>query len=150
MGRVLISTICLMLILSCVESCSLPRSLYVIVPETIPPEYQVAKVETVGCDAKSTLLTVKDPSFTINSNGAVVALTSVSVAERGRTFFVCAQDNSGPESKMKVHLVRSTMLKKHQGGQGFLIRSKRRWAPANLTVVENYAGPYPKLVERVN
>lgn len=56
---------------------------------------------------------MKDPSFTINSNGAVVALTSVSVAERGRTFFVCAQDNSRPESKMKVHLVRSTMPTKH-------------------------------------
>lgn len=138
-----------MLILSCVESCSLPRSLYVIVPETIPPEYQVAKVETVGCDAKSTLLTVKDPSFTINSNGAVVALTSVSVAERGRTFFVCAQDNSGPESKMKVHLVRSTMVKKYQRGQGFLSRSKRRWAPPNFNVVENYEGPYPKLIERL-
>uniref|UniRef100_A0A3P8QQZ5 Cadherin domain-containing protein n=1 Tax=Astatotilapia calliptera TaxID=8154 RepID=A0A3P8QQZ5_ASTCA len=149
MAKCFISSTCLMLILSCVESCSLPRSLYVIVPETIPPEYQVAKVETVGCDAKSTLLTVKDPSFTINSNGAVVALTSVSVAERGRTFFVCAQDNSRPESKMKVHLVRSTMPTKHQRGQGFLIRSKRRWAPPNLTVVENYVGPYPKLIERL-
>lgn len=138
-----------MLILSCVESCSLPRSLYVIVPETIPPEYQVAKVETVGCDAKSTQLTVKDPSFTINSNGAVVALTSVSVAESGRTFFVCAQDNSGPESKMEVHLVRSTMPTKHQRGQRFLSRFKRRWAPPNLTVVENYEGPYPKLIEKL-
>uniref|UniRef100_A0A3Q2WFL0 Desmocollin 2 like n=1 Tax=Haplochromis burtoni TaxID=8153 RepID=A0A3Q2WFL0_HAPBU len=127
-------------ILSCVESCSLPRSLYVIVPETIPPEYQVAK--------GAALLTFfySDPSFTINSNGAVVALTSVSVAERRRTFFVCAQDNSGPESKMEVHLVRSTMPTKHVRQ----LRSKRRWAPPNLNVVENYVGPYPKLVERLH
>ncbi|XP_025755820.1 desmocollin-2-like isoform X2 [Oreochromis niloticus] len=149
MAKCFISSTCLMLILPCVESCSLPRSLYVIVPETIPPEYQVAKVEAVGCDVKSTQLTVKDPSFTINSNGAVVALTSVSVAERGRTFFVCALDNSGTESKMEVHLVRSTMLKKHQRGQGFLSHSKRRWAPPNINIVENYVGPYPKLLEKL-
>ncbi|XP_063318589.1 desmocollin 2-like protein [Pelmatolapia mariae] len=111
-------------------------------------------VEAVSCDAKSMQLIVKDPSFTINSNGAVVALTSVSVAERGRTFSLCAQDNSGPESKMEVHLVPSTMLKKHvrqlhKRGQGFLSRSKRRWEPPNFNVVENYEGPYPKLMEKL-
>ncbi|XP_026017311.1 desmocollin-2-like isoform X2 [Astatotilapia calliptera] len=115
MGKLLISTTYLMLILSCVESCFLLRSLYVIVPEIIPPGYQVAKVETVGCDAKSVQLTVKDPSLTIKSNGAVVALTSVSVGEGGRIFSVSARDNSGLERKMEVHLVRSTMPKRHVG-----------------------------------
>ncbi|XP_065326101.1 desmocollin 2-like protein [Pelmatolapia mariae] len=100
-------------ILSCVESCFLLRSLYVIVPEIIPPGYQVAKVETVGCDAKSVQLTVKDPSFTIKSKGAVVALTSVSVGERGRIFSVSAREKSGLERKMEVHLVHSTILKRH-------------------------------------
>ncbi|XP_039863478.1 desmocollin-2-like isoform X5 [Simochromis diagramma] len=115
MGNILISSTYLMLILSCVESCFLLRSLYVIVPEIIPPGYQVAKVETVGCDAKSVQLTVKDPSFTIKSDGAVVALTSVSVGEGGRIFSVSAQDKSGRERKMEVHLVRSTMPKRHLG-----------------------------------
>ncbi|CAI5641111.1 unnamed protein product [Oreochromis niloticus] len=50
---------------------------------------------------------------------------------------------------MKVHLVRSTMLKKHKRGQGFLSRSKRRWAPPNFNVVENDEGPYPKLIEKL-
>lgn len=58
-------------------------------------------------------LTVKDPSLTIKSNGAVVALTSVSVGEGGRIFSVSARDNSGLERKMEVHLVRSTMPKRH-------------------------------------
>ncbi|XP_039863474.1 desmocollin-3-like isoform X2 [Simochromis diagramma] len=149
MGNILISSTYLMLILSCVESCFLLRSLYVIVPEIIPPGYQVAKVETVGCDAKSVQLTVKDPSFTIKSDGAVVALTSVSVGEGGRIFSVSAQDKSGRERKMEVHLVRSTMPKRHRRGRGSLNRSKRcfRVLPWQ-TIVENYEGSYPKLIER--
>ncbi|CAI5660262.1 unnamed protein product [Oreochromis niloticus] len=150
MGKILISTICLMLILSCVESCFLLRTLYVIVPELIRPGYQVAKVETVGCDAKSVQLTVKDPSFTIKSNGAVVASTSVSVGERGRIFSVSARDNSGLERKMEVHLVHSTMLKRHRRSQGSLNRSKRRacFLIPPTKVVENYEGSYPKAIER--
>ncbi|XP_039463913.1 desmocollin-2-like isoform X3 [Oreochromis aureus] len=151
MGKVLISTTYLMLILSCVESCFLLRSFYVIVPEIIPPGYQVAKVETVGCDAKSVQLTVKDPSFTIESNGAVVALTSVSVGEGGRIFSVSARDNSGLERKMEVHLVRSTILKRHQRGRGSLNRSRRRscFLLDPSSVVENYEGSYPKVIERL-
>ncbi|XP_026016950.1 desmocollin-3-like isoform X1 [Astatotilapia calliptera] len=148
MGKLLISTTYLMLILSCVESCFLLRSLYVIVPEIIPPGYQVAKVETVGCDAKSVQLTVKDPSFTIKSDGAVVALKSVSVGEGGRIFSVSAQDKSGRERKMEVHLVRSTNLKRHRRGQGSLNRSRRR-SYEDLNVVENYEGSYPKLIIRL-
>ncbi|XP_005462190.1 desmocollin-3-like [Oreochromis niloticus] len=148
MWKFLIFTICLTQILSCVESCFLLRTLHVIVPEIIPPGYQVAKVETVGCDAKSVQLTVKDPRFTIKSNGAVVASTSVSVGERGRIFSVCAQDKSGRERKMEVHLVRSTMLKRHERGQGSLNRSKRR-SYVTLNVVENYEGNYPKLIEKL-
>ncbi|CAI5660249.1 unnamed protein product [Oreochromis niloticus] len=151
MGKVLISTTYLMLILSCVESCFLLRSFYVIVPEIIPPGYQVAKVETVGCDAKSVQLTVKDPSFTIESNGAVVALTSVSVGEGGRIFSVSARDKSGLERKMEVHLVHSTMLKRHQRGRGSLNRSRRRscFLLDPSSVVENYEGSYPKVIERL-
>ncbi|XP_026016952.1 desmocollin-2-like isoform X1 [Astatotilapia calliptera] len=149
MGKLLISSTYLMLILSCVESCFLLRSLYVIVPEIIPAGYQVAKVETVGCDAKSVQLTVKDPSLTIKSNGAVVALTSVSVGEGGRTFSVSAQDNSGLERKMEVHLVRSTMPKRHRRGQGSLNRSKRPACRFPTSVVENYEGNYPILLEKL-
>ncbi|XP_035771224.1 desmocollin-1-like [Neolamprologus brichardi] len=146
MWKFLIFTICLTQILSCVESCFLQRSLYVNSPGRLRPGHRVAKVETVGCDAKSTRLTVKDPSFTIKSNGEIVALTYVSVGERGRTFSVCAQDNSGLESKMEVHLVRSTMLKRHQRGQGSLNRSKRRrdWRRPTFNIVENYEGNYPE------
>lgn len=49
---------------------------------------------------------VQDPSFRIDSDGAIVALAPVSVATEGRTFSVWVQDNSGPESEMEVHLVR--------------------------------------------
>ncbi|XP_039863480.1 desmocollin-2-like isoform X2 [Simochromis diagramma] len=149
MGTILISSTYLMLILSCVESCFLLRSLYVIVPEIIPPGYQVAKVETISCDAKSVQLTVKDPSFTIKSDGAVVALTSVSVGEGGQTFSVSARDNSGLERKMEVHLVRSTMPKRHRRGQGSLNRSKRRACRFPTSVVENYEGNYPILLEKM-
>lgn len=62
-------------------------------------------VEAVDCDPKTLILTVNDPSFTIYSNGVIVALSPVSVATRGRTFSVRAQDNSGPGSEMEVHLV---------------------------------------------
>uniref|UniRef100_A0A3Q0SDK9 Desmocollin 2 like n=1 Tax=Amphilophus citrinellus TaxID=61819 RepID=A0A3Q0SDK9_AMPCI len=130
-------------VLSGVESCFLPGSLYVNVPETIPPGYQIAKVETVGCDAKSTQLSVKDPSFTIKTDGTIVTLAFVSVAERGRTFSVWAQDNSGPESEMEVHLVHRTMQSKHVRQ----LRSKRRWRPPNFNIPENDFGPFPKKIE---
>lgn len=61
------------------------------------------------CDSKSLHFTSRDPSFTVNGDGAVVAVSPVSVAGRGRTFSVWAQDNSGPESEMEVHLVHSTI-----------------------------------------
>lgn len=125
---------------------------------------------------------VKDPHFTIKSNGAVVAVSPVYVPSGGRTFSVWAQDSSTPESEMEVHLVHSTlqktkvktmctrlqsraceqnaadMLVKHflkthsllqQTERGFLKRTKRRWSPPPINILENDVGPYPKPVETV-
>lgn len=65
-------------------------------------------VNVAGCDTRSHL-TLSDSSFTIKDNGEIVALTAVSVATSGRTFSVWAQDNSGLQSEMEVHLFRSTV-----------------------------------------
>lgn len=69
-------------------------------------------VDIAHCDTKSTQLTVKDPSFSVKSNGAIITLTPVSVETAGRTFSVRAQDRGGPESEMEVHLLRSAMQKR--------------------------------------
>lgn len=53
-----------------------------------------------------------DPSFRIKSNGEIVSSTVVPVSTQGRTFSVRAQDSSGLESEMEVHLVRITELGK--------------------------------------
>lgn len=66
-------------------------------------------VEVAECDTKSLHFTLRDPSFTILNNGSVVAVSPVKVPARGRTFSVMAQDNSGLESEMEVHLVHSTI-----------------------------------------
>ncbi|XP_070775800.1 desmocollin 2-like protein [Enoplosus armatus] len=138
---------CVVLILSRAESCFLPNSLYVRVPQTIQAGYEIIKV--ADCDTRSTTLTLNDPSFTVKSNGAIESLTLVSVPTGGRTFSVFAQDNSGPESEMVVHLVHSTMQEREPKGQGFLKRSKRRWSPPPFNILENDAGPYPKQIERI-
>ncbi|KAM7400568.1 hypothetical protein PAMA_004989 [Pampus argenteus] len=149
MANVIIFDICLMLILPCVESCFIPTSLLVLVPQTIPAGYEITKVEFAGCDTKSLHFTVNDPSFSVSSNGAVVAARPVTVATRGQTFSVWAQDNSGPESEMEVHLIHNTMQERENTGKGLLKRSKRRWSPPPINILENDKGPYPRQMETI-
>ncbi|XP_072219320.1 desmocollin 2-like protein [Leuresthes tenuis] len=147
MANVFLFAICSVLTISRVDSCYIPHSLYVLVPQSIPVGYQIAKVEAAECDTKSLRLTLKDPTFMVESNGAIVALTPVSVAAGGRTFSVTAQDNSGQESEMEVHLVRYTMQQTDH--KGLLKRSKRRWSPPPFNIRENEKGPFPRFVETV-
>ncbi|KAM4728062.1 desmocollin 2-like protein [Anableps anableps] len=149
MRKVFIDPIFSLLILSCVESCYIPESLYVLSPQTIQPGSQITKVEAVGCDPKTLRLTVEDPSFSIQSNGVIVALSPVSVATRGRTFSVRAQDNSGPGSEMEVHLVCSAKQETNEDGQVILKRTKRRWSPPPINILENDKGPFPKYLETI-
>lgn len=135
--------------MSCAESCFIPGSQYVLVPQIIPAGYEITKVEVADCNIKSLHFTVRDPSFTISSNGAVVAVSPVSVTWRGRTFSVWVQDNSGPESEMEVHLVHSTMQESEREQKGFLKRSKRRWSPPPFNILENDMGPFPKDIEKI-
>ncbi|MEQ2277306.1 hypothetical protein XENORESO_000800 [Xenotaenia resolanae] len=138
-----------LLILSCVESCYIPNSVYVFSPQTIPAGYQITKVGAVDCDPKTLHFTVEDPSFTIQSNGLIEARIPVTVATTGRTFSVRAQDNSGPGSEMKVHLVCSAKQETNENGQAILKRTKRRWGPPPLNILENDKGPFPKHLETV-
>ncbi|XP_017278035.1 desmocollin 2 like [Kryptolebias marmoratus] len=131
-----------------VESCSISSSPYVLVPQTIPAGYQVTKVTAVGCDPNSLRLTVKDPSFAVQGDGALTALTPVSMAFGERTFSVSAQDDNGPGGEMEVHLVcQETQKKTNQNGEVLLKRTKRRWGPAPINIRENDQGPFPKFVE---
>ncbi|XP_034743933.1 desmocollin 2 like isoform X1 [Etheostoma cragini] len=147
MANVLIFNIFLVLMLSRVESCFIPKSLYIIVPDTIPTGYKITTVEVADCDTESLRLTPEDRRFTITGNRAIVALTPVSVAPRGRTFSVWARDNSGMESEMVVHLVHSAIQEKKP--TGFLKRSKRRWSPPPFNVLENDKGPFPKTIDKI-
>ncbi|XP_023282988.1 desmocollin-2-like [Seriola lalandi dorsalis] len=149
MANVLIFNICLMMVLSCVDSCFIPNNLYVLVPQTIPAGYEVTKVTLTDCDTNSLHFTLKDPTFTIKTNGEIVAVNTVSVATRGRTFSVWAHDGRGPESEIEVHLVHRQLQKREYKGQGFLKRSKRRWSPPPFNILENDAGPFPKDIEKI-
>ncbi|XP_028283599.1 desmocollin 2-like protein [Parambassis ranga] len=149
MGTMFISNILLILIVFRVESCFVSNSLYVVVPRTIPAGYQIAQVDIAHCDTKSTQLTVKDPSFSVKSNGAIITLTPVSVETAGRTFSVRAQDRVGPESEMEVHLLRSAMQKRDLPDQVLLKRYKRRWSPPAFNIPENDNGTFPKDIERI-
>ncbi|XP_012734073.2 desmocollin-1 [Fundulus heteroclitus] len=149
MTKVLFCPVYLLLILSSVESCSIPDSLYVLSPQTIPAGYHLTKVEAVGCDPETLHLTVEDPSFTVKSNGVLVALSPVSVATSGRTFSVRAQDGSGPGSEMEVHLVSGTKQETNEKGQAILKRTKRRWSPPPIHILENDVGPFPKNIEMI-
>lgn len=149
MANVLILNICLVLILSGVESCFPPTPKYIHVPENIQAGDKITKVEVADCDAKSMHLTLNDPSFSINENGDIVAVSAVQVETRGRTFSVSAHDNSGLKSVMEVHLIRSAEQKKQYPGQELLRRSKRRWSPPPFNILENDLGPYPRDIETI-
>ncbi|XP_034469320.1 desmocollin 2 like [Hippoglossus hippoglossus] len=151
MAKVLLITLCVMLILPRVESCFIPKYLYVNVPQTIPPEYEITKVDVSDCDRSTVRITVTDPSFTVMSSGVIVASTAVYVGGSERTFSVRARDYAGPGSEMEVHLVPSTLSWKPSPKkiQGFLKRSKRRWAPPPFNILENDKGPFPKVIDKV-
>ncbi|XP_071382834.1 desmocollin 2-like protein [Centroberyx affinis] len=141
--------ICMILVLSRVESCLLPSSIQVFVPQTIPPEYVISKVEVDHCDPKSLLLTSSDPSFTVGSDTTIVALSTTIVASGGRTFSIWAQDRSGQKSEMEVHLVHRTIQKRMVMDKGLLRRSKRRWSPPPFNIIENDVPPFPKQLDRI-
>lgn len=68
-------------------------------------------VEIADCEIQSVHLSLTDPSFRIKSNGEIVSSTVVLVSTQGRTFSVRAQDSSGLESEMEVHLVRKKKVR---------------------------------------
>uniref|UniRef100_A0A3P8S6G4 Desmocollin 2 like n=1 Tax=Amphiprion percula TaxID=161767 RepID=A0A3P8S6G4_AMPPE len=144
MANVFIFNICLLWIMSGVESCSVPSSLHVLVPKTIEPEHEISRVDVSDCTGFST----SDPSFSVTANGLIVASASAAVTAEGRTFSVWAQHNNGLRSEMKVHLVYNTLKESHTG-QGFLKRFKRRWSPPPFNILENDKGPYPKDIETI-
>ncbi|KAG7214812.1 hypothetical protein INR49_010704 [Caranx melampygus] len=133
---------------SCVDSCFIPSNLYVPVPQTIPAGYEVTKVEPTDCDTNSVHFTLKDSSFTIQTDGLIVALSTVTVAT-GRTFSVWARDDRGLASEMEVHLVHRQLQKREFKGEGLLRRSKRRWSPPPFNILENDSGPFPKEIEKL-
>ncbi|XP_033993194.1 desmocollin 2 like isoform X2 [Trematomus bernacchii] len=148
MANVLIFNLCLALVLSGVESCFIPDSLYIIVPRTIQTGRKITTVEVADCDTNSMIFTLSDPNFQIRQNGAIEAVRPVSVSGTGRTFSVWARDNNGPESEMVVHLVHSAIQGK-KSPSNYLKRVKRRWSPPPFNILENDKGPYPKAIEKI-
>lgn len=146
MAKAVILSICLLMILSCVEACYIPGTLDLPVPATIPVGYIVTTVEVADCDTKSLHLIVNDPDFTIQSNGDLVAVTSVYVRADGRTFSVVAQDITGSQSEMEIHLYHSSVQKRNEN---LLRRTKRRWSPPPFNILENDRGPFPKEIEKI-
>lgn len=135
-----------MLILPCAQSCFIQKSIDATVPTKIKPGYKVAKVDLTDCYYEQFHLISKDPSFTVRSDGAIVAVAEVSVTTRGRTFSVLAEDNTGRESELEVHLAIAPQKKERTG---ILKRTKRRWSPPPLEIPENDLGPFPKAVETI-
>uniref|UniRef100_A0A671YAZ7 Desmocollin 2 like n=1 Tax=Sparus aurata TaxID=8175 RepID=A0A671YAZ7_SPAAU len=149
MAKVLFSNLCLLLLLSAVESCFLPQSLYIHVPQTVEAGQHITKVNLADCGDGPVLLSVSDPSFTVYSDGEVVAVRSVSVSARGQTFSVEARDGDGQRREMEVHLIRAPTQQRKTGGQGLLKRSKRRWSPPKFHILEEDDGPYPRDIHRI-
>uniref|UniRef100_A0A8C7YV59 Desmocollin 2 like n=1 Tax=Oryzias sinensis TaxID=183150 RepID=A0A8C7YV59_9TELE len=104
---------------SCVESCHLPGSVYVLVPQNIPVGYQITKGDFYS---------------------------AVSLPDGERTFSVKAQDQNGPESAMEVYLY-CNRAQQTDVSQALLKRTKRRWQPPPTQILENDPGPFPKDVE---
>ena len=86
---------------------------------TFPPKHSVTflfplrplsrgfSVNLADCGDGPVLLSVSDPSFTVYSDGEIVAVRSVSVSARGQTFSVEARDGGGQWREMEVHLIRA-------------------------------------------
>ncbi|AWP04020.1 putative desmocollin-1-like [Scophthalmus maximus] len=144
MAKVPIVTLCLTLLLPRAESCVLPDSLYVIVPQTITPGYEITRVD---CDGST--LTLSDPSFAVAPSGAIRSQRFVYVGASGRTFSVRTAADGAPGREMEVHLVHSAQRRRKPEGQGFLKRFKRRWSPPPFNILENDKGPYPKEIEKI-
>ncbi|KAK2822450.1 hypothetical protein Q5P01_022515 [Channa striata] len=143
MARVLKLTILFLLALSRVDSCSVPRTVPVQVPETIPVGYLVTRVQVSDCDTNLLQMTAGDPSFTVQRDGSVLAVAPVYVPSTGRTFSVLLQGNNGPRSEMEVRLIHS---KAKGSGQGLLKRTKRRWSPPPFNILENDLDPTPRIL----
>ncbi|XP_041660277.1 desmocollin 2 like [Cheilinus undulatus] len=148
MAKVLIFNIFLVLILSGVESCHIPSSQYTYVPNTIPAGQYVTTVDFFDCETKPLRFTVSDSSFKIYSNGTVEAAATVSVAKAERIFYVYAEDNTGQQNIIAMHLDPKTAVGK-KTDQMFLRRSKRRWSPPPFNILENEKEPFPKEIDRI-
>uniref|UniRef100_A0A1A8PC63 Desmocollin 2 like n=2 Tax=Nothobranchius rachovii TaxID=451742 RepID=A0A1A8PC63_9TELE len=129
------------------QSCYVQSPFYVRVPLTIPAGY-VTKVETSGCDPTSLWFSSKDPSFTVRSDGVIIALRSVTMETGERTFSVGVHDNNGPESEMEVHLVYKRTRKTNEKREAVLRRTKRHWRPAPFHILENGKPPFPIYIDQ--
>lgn len=149
MANVLLFYFSSVLLLSRVESCSIPSSHYVIVSSPLLPGSLVATVPLARCDPGSTRLSSSDPSFAVSSSGVIQTVTTVPVSAEGRTFYVRARDGSGPGSEMVVHLVHVVLPGRKKVQEHYLKRSKRRWSPPPFNILENLEAVYPKKIEMI-
>ncbi|CAL8344553.1 unnamed protein product [Merluccius merluccius] len=105
----------------------------------------VSQDEVRHCDPE-TKFTSSDEDFSVGREG-IVALSDTVVPSTGRTFSVWAQDASGHESKMEVHLVPklTTLVRSKR----FLKRAKRVWRPPPFNIMENAVAPFPKVLDHI-
>ncbi|XP_066533657.1 desmocollin 2-like protein [Hoplias malabaricus] len=116
------------------------------VPEKLPAGYTICKVNLDACGPRHVYLSSSDPDFTVNTDGTVHTVDDTNVPEDGKTFWVWVQDQRGHKWKVDVNL--SPVDQK--SSNAVLRRTKRRWSPPPLSVMENQQPPFPKDVEMIS
>ncbi|KAL2097294.1 hypothetical protein ACEWY4_006501 [Coilia grayii] len=129
----------------CVQSC-FPPSFQAMAPEDVAAGYVISKVNVAICDSKVERFGSSDPDFAVRADGSIVALHSTRIPAAGRAFSVWAEDSNGRQSKMDIHILQTLSQKVKTG---ILRRSKRRWSPPPLSIVENDSLGLPKNVEQI-
>ncbi|KAM3604739.1 uncharacterized protein V6R79_015682 [Siganus canaliculatus] len=134
MANVFAWNVCMVLLLSGVQSCQIPTFLSVHVPQRMDSEYQITRV--ANCAFKSMQFTSSDPAFTVTADGYIVAKNDLSLPTSGQTFYIVAQDGTGAQTDIEVRFVVTAKVSQEKD-QGVLKRYKRRWSPPPFNIREN-------------
>ncbi|KAJ1191445.1 hypothetical protein NDU88_000761 [Pleurodeles waltl] len=142
---------CLLLLVLCSLSQAC-KKVKLKVPSTLDPGVLIAKVNVAECLPSDHLIVrSNDQDFIAGNDGSLYARQSISMSSGKRTLTLTLEDAiTGVEKQLTVKLKHKNKDHKTRiAREAILRRTKRRWAPQPISMMENSLGPFPMVVQQI-
>ncbi|XP_069477058.1 desmocollin-2 [Ambystoma mexicanum] len=144
----------LLLLLVLCSLCEGCKKVKLRVPSRVDPGMLIGKVNLEDCLISDHLMVLSsDPDILVEKDGSLYARRGISMTSEKRTLTLGLHDlYSQTKRKIKVQLIHKQKKQSHKtrsAREAILRRTKRRWAPQPVSLLENSLGPFPEDVQMI-